>query len=162
MLKRLLSTDASYVLLLQRIVLGIVILPHGLQKVFGWFGGYGFDGTMGFFTDTIGAPAPVGVLVILSDSLGAIALLAGLGTRIAAAGTIATMVGAILLWHLPNGFFMNWGGTQAGEGFEFHLLALALAIPLAIKGGGAYALDTVVSETVLRYESPREPRLLAG
>jgi putative oxidoreductase len=162
MLKRLLSTDASYVLLLQRIVLGIVILPHGLQKVLGWFGGYGFDGTMGFFTDTIGAPAPVGLLVILSDSLGALALIAGLGTRIAAAGTVATMLGAVLLWHLPNGFFMNWDGTQTGEGFEFHLLALALAIPLAIKGGGAYALDSVVRDAAMRYERPREARLLAG
>ena len=145
MLKRFLATDSSRTLLLQRLVLGAVILPHGLQKLFGWFGGYGFAGTMGFFTETIGAPAPVGFLVILADSLGALALIAGLGTRLAAIGTIFTMLGAILLWHLPHGFFMNWSGTQAGEGFEFHLLALALAIPLAIRGGGAYSLDRVVA-----------------
>ena len=145
MLKRLLSTDSSRTLLFQRLVLGAVILPHGLQKLFGWFGGYGFSGTMQFFTDTIGAPAPAGFLVILSDSLGALALITGLGTRLAAAGTVLTMLGAILLWHLPNGFFMNWSGTQAGEGFEFHLLALALALPLAVRGGGAYSVDRVLA-----------------
>ena len=145
MWKRLLATDESRTLLLQRVALGAVILPHGLQKVFGWFGGYGFSGTMHFFTDTIGAPSPVGLLVILADSLGALALIAGLGTRLAAVGTVLTMLGAILLWHLPNGFFMNWSGTQAGEGFEFHLLALALAHPLAIRGGGAYSADRVLA-----------------
>ena len=148
MLNRFLSTDSSRVLLLQRIVLGLVILPHGLQKLFGAFGGYGFAGTMSFFTDTIGAPAPIGFLVIVSDSLGALALILGLGTRLAAFGTIATMVGAVLLWHLPHGFFMNWGGNQAGEGIEFHLLVLALAIPLAIKGGGAYAVDRVLARVL--------------
>lgn len=150
MLHRFLSTDTSRVLLLQRLVLGLVILPHGLQKLFGAFGGYGFTGTMGFFTDTIGAPAPIGLLVILSDSLGALALILGLGTRLAAFGTIATMLGAVLLWHLPHGFFMNWDGSQAGEGFEFHLLALALAVPLAIKGGGAYAIDRVLARVLAR------------
>jgi putative oxidoreductase len=141
MLKRFFSTNSSLILMAQRIVLGIVVLPHGMQKLFGWFGGYGFDGTMSFFTDTLGAPALAGLLVILSDSLGALALVIGLGTRLAAFGTAATMLGAIVLWHAPNGFFMNWSGTQAGEGFEFHLLALALAIPLMIKGAGAWSLD---------------------
>ena len=153
MLDKLLDTDASRTRFLQRLVLGAVILPHGLQKVFGWFGGYGFDGTMAFFTDTLGVPAPLAILVILADSLGALALIAGLGTRLAAAGTIATMAGAILMLHLPHGFFMNWGGTQAGEGFEFHLLALALAIPLAIKGGGAYAADRAVLRVIRRPSS---------
>lgn len=145
MLKRFLATDASRTLLFQRLLLGAVVLPHGLQKLLGWFDGFGFTGTMSFFTDTIGAPAPVGFLVILSDSLGALALITGLGTRLAAIGTVLTMLGAILLWHLPNGFFMNWSGTQAGEGFEFHLLALALALPLAIRGGGAFSLDRVLA-----------------
>lgn len=144
MLNRFFATDRSLSLLLQRVVLGAVILPHGLQKLFGWWGGFGFDGTMGFFTDTLGVPAPLGLLVILADSLGAAALVLGLGTRLAAAGTIATMLGAIFLWHLPNGFFMNWSGTQAGEGFELHLLAIALAVPLAVRGGGSYALDSVI------------------
>jgi putative oxidoreductase len=147
MLKRFLDTNASRILLLQRIVLGIVVLPHGMQKLFGWFGGFGFAGTMSFFTDTLGVPAPAGFLVILSDSLGALALILGAGTRLAAFGTAATMLGAILLWHAPNGFFMNWGGTQAGEGFEFHLLALALAIPLILKGAGAWSVDRLLARS---------------
>lgn len=150
MLNRFFATDRSLSLLLQRVVLGAVILPHGLQKLFGWWGGFGFDGTMGFFTDTLGVPAPLGLLVILADSLGAAALVLGLGTRLAAAGTIATMLGAIFLWHLPNGFFMNWGGTQAGEGFEFHLLALALAIPVALRGAGRYSVDGVIARILER------------
>jgi putative oxidoreductase len=150
MLKRFLATDSSRTLLFQRALLGTVILGHGLQKVFGWFGGYGFAGTMTFLTKTIGAPTPLAILVIVSDSLGALALITGIGTRLAAIGTILTMLGAILLWHLPNGFFMNWGGTQAGEGFEFHLLALALAVPLAIRGGGAWSVDRALSHALAR------------
>jgi putative oxidoreductase len=154
MLERLLATDRSSTLLVQRVALGLVILPHGLQKLLGWWGGYGIDGTMAFFTDTLGVPAPLGALVIASDSLGALALIVGLGTRLAAFGTIATMLGAILLWHLPNGFFMNWSGTQAGEGFELHLLALALALPLAVRGGGRYALDTVLGRALGKLRRP--------
>jgi putative oxidoreductase len=119
MLKRLLSTAPSRALLLQRLVLATVVLPHGLQKLLGWFGGFGFADTMSFFTDTIGAPAPIGFLVILSNSLGSVALLLGIGTRLAAFGTALTMLGAIVLWHAPNGFFMNWGGTQAGKASSF-------------------------------------------
>ena len=162
MLNRFFSTDTSWVLLVQRVVLGLVILPHGLQKLFGAFGGYGFAGSMAFFTETIGAPAPVGLLVIVSDSLGALALILGLGTRLAAFGTIATMLGAVLLWHLPHGFFMNWDGAQAGEGFEFHLLALALAVPLAIKGGGAYAVDRVLARFLARPSRDRIAAPISG
>jgi putative oxidoreductase len=150
MLERLFATNRSRSLFLQRLVLGAVVLPHGLQKAFGWFGGFGFDGTMSFFTDTLGVPAPLGLLVILSDSLGSLALIAGLGTRLAALGTAATMLGAIFLYHLPNGFFMNWSGTQAGEGFEMHLLALALALPLVVRGGGAFAVDRVLARVATR------------
>jgi len=139
---KFLETNDSWTLALQRWVLGGVVLAHGVQKLFGWFGGYGYAGTMGWFTGTMHVPAPLAVLVILSDSLGAVALILGLGTRLSAFGTAAVMTGAIFLLHLPNGFYMNWAGTQKGEGFEFHLLALALAIPLIIQGGGKYALDS--------------------
>lgn len=138
------DTARSRSLLFQRLVLGAVVLPHGLQKVFGWFGGYGIDGTLGFFAQ-LGVPAVLAWLVILSDSLGAVALIAGLGTRLAAFGTAATMLGAILLWHLPHGFFMNWSGSAAGEGFEFHLLALGLALPLVVRGGGAFSADRALA-----------------
>jgi putative oxidoreductase len=141
--KRLLTTEIdNHALLLQRLALGAVIFPHGAQKLLGWFGGYGFSGTMGFFTNTMHLPAPLAFLVILGESVGALAVIAGLGTRIAAFGITAIMLGAIFTSHVQHGFFMNWFGAQQGEGFEFHLLALALAIPLLVSGGGRFALDT--------------------
>lgn len=139
----LLSTDPSRsALALQRILLGAVMFPHGAQKLLGWFGGYGFRGTMAFFTDTMHLPAPVAFLVIVGESVGAVCLVLGLGTRVAAALLSAIMVGAALTSHLQAGFFMNWFGAQAGEGFEYHVLALALSAPLVVWGGGRYALDT--------------------
>ncbi|MEY2932557.1 MAG: hypothetical protein RL033_3306, partial [Pseudomonadota bacterium] len=142
-MKKLLDTNTDNTLLtVQRAILGAVILPHGAQKLLGWFGGYGFDGTMKFFTESLGLPAPLALLIILAESLGALALIAGLGTRITALGISAVMVGAVLTTHASFGFFMNWFGNQAGEGFEFHLLALALSVPLVIAGGGRYAADS--------------------
>lgn len=137
----LLATDASTIRLVQRIVLGLVILPHGLQKTLGLFGGYGFTGTMGFLTGTVGLPWVIGVLVVLAESLGAAALVVGLFSRITALGIAAVMVGAVITAHLPHGFFMNWTGAQGGEGFEYHLLALALALPIVIAGGGRASVD---------------------
>ncbi len=144
MLQRFLTTTPDKTLFLHRAVLGTVMLPHGAQKLLGWFGGYGFDGTMRFFTETLHVPAPLAFLVIASESLGSVALLLGLGTRLAAFGCAATMLGAVLTAHAQVGFFMNWFGTQAGEGVEYHLLALALALPLLVLGGGAYSLDREV------------------
>jgi putative oxidoreductase len=142
---RFLATDEkSWALALQRAVLGLVMLPHGAQKLLGWFGGYGWDGTMGFLTGTVGLPTPIAALVILGESLGALALVLGLGTRLSALGIAAIMIGAVVTTHLGNGFFMNWGGQAAGEGFEYHLLALGLAVPLVVSGGGRYALDSVL------------------
>lgn len=138
---RLLSTDRDTTLLLQRAALGAIMFPHGAQKLLGWFGGFGFSGTMGFFTETMHLPAPLALLIILAESLGAIALVLGAGTRLAAFGITAVMIGAIFTTHLPVGFFMNWFGAQQGEGFEFHLLALALALPLVVRGGGLFSVD---------------------
>jgi putative oxidoreductase len=143
-LERLLATDPSRTLLFQRAVLGALIVPHGAQKLLGWFGGYGFSGTMQFFTDTMHLPAPLAFLIIVAESFGAIGLVLGAGTRLAALGVAAVMVGAIVTTHLPNGLFMNWFGAQQGEGFEYHLLVLALALPLVVRGGGLAALDGVV------------------
>ena len=134
---RFFTTDSSKTLLWLRVVLGAVMVPHGPQEAFGWFGGCG---TMGFF-GTLGMPAILGLLVIAAESLGAVALITGTATRLAAFGMAATMLGAMLLVHLPNGFFMNWGGAQPGEGVELHLLAIGLAIPLIARGGGAYSVD---------------------
>src|SRR3954466_2900944 len=141
MLERFLKTDLSYTLLAQRALLGAVMLPHGAQKLLGWFGGYGFRGTMDYFTGAMHLPSVLAFLVIVSEAFGSLGLLLGLGTRLAALGAASTMIGALLTTHLQVGFFMNWFGNQPGEGFEYHLLALALAVPLVVRGGGAWALD---------------------
>ena len=152
-MKNFFATDThSTILTAQRALLGAVMFPHGAQKLLGWFGGYGFEGTMGFFTQQVGLPAPLALLVILAESIGALLLIVGLGTRLAAFGISAVMLGAVATTHASFGFFMNWFGNQPGEGFEFHLLALALAVPLVIAGGGRYALDSWVRA---RLEAPR-------
>ena len=145
MLTSFFATDPSRILFFQRVALGLILLPHGMQKLFGSFGGYGFDGTMHFFTEGLGMPAVAGLLVIMTETIGALALVLGLGTRLASFGVVATMLGAILTVHGPLGFFMNWDGTKAGEGFQFHLLVIALALPLVIKGAGSYAIDRVIA-----------------
>jgi putative oxidoreductase len=141
----LLQTDHSVATLLIRLVLGIVFFPHGAQKVLGWFGGYGLAGTMGFFTGTLGIPAFLAVLAIAAEFLGSIALIFGALTRVAALGIGAVMAVAMTM-HWPYGFFMNWTGQQKGEGIEFHLLALAMALFLVVRGGGALSVDGAISD----------------
>ncbi len=145
-LERFLATDRDWTLLFQRVLLGVVMFPHGAQKLLGWFGGFGFSGTMDFFTGPLKIPSPIAFLVIIGESLGAIALIVGLGTRLAAFGIIAIMLGAIFMSHLDFGFFMNWFGNQKGEGYEYHLIAIALALPLVVRGGGLYSADGVLVE----------------
>lgn len=152
--ERFLSTDRARILLLQRVILGVVIFPHGAQKLLGWFGGFGFSGTMGFFTDTMHLPAPLAFLIIIGESLGALGLILGLGTRLAALGITAVMVGAILTTHLSFGFFMNWFGAQKGEGIEYHLLALALSLPLLVRGGGLLSIDGALVERLRSGSAP--------
>ena len=127
-----------------RVVLATILLAHGTQKAFGWFGGFGWEGTMGFFTNTLGVPYILGALVIIGETLGALMLLAGVLTRISAVAAILIMVGAIVLVHLPNGFYMNWYGSQAGEGYEMHLAVIAMAGVLVIHGPGKWSLDHVI------------------
>lgn len=141
-LRGALETDSSKTATFQRIALAAVVFPHGLQKTFGWFGGFGLEGTLGWFQSALGVPAPIAALVIAADFLAPLALVLGLFTRLSALGVTLTMLGAIAMVHAPNGFFMNWFGTAAGEGYEFHLLALALSIPLVVRGGGFRSLDT--------------------
>lgn len=128
-----------------RIALGLVMFPHGAQKLFGWFGGYGWAGSMGFLTGQIGLPTVVATAVILIESLGSVALLTGFLARLAAAGIAAIMVGAVATVHVGNGFFMNWSGSQSGEGFEYHILALGLALVVILKGSGACSLDRLTA-----------------
>ncbi len=128
-----------------RLALALVIFPHGAQKMLGWFGGFGFSGTMDYFTGTVGLPAVIALLVILIEFFGPIALAAGLFTRATALGIGAVMVGAITTQHLQHGFFMNWTGQQAGEGFEYHLLVLGIVLVLLLKGSGALSFDRLLS-----------------
>ncbi|NIP57912.1 MAG: DoxX family membrane protein [Gemmatimonadetes bacterium] len=145
--QRVLVTPADPASAVARIALGAMILPHGMQKALGWFGGAGFEGAMTFFTETMGMPWLVSVSVVGAEFLGGLALLVGLGGRIAAAGVGAVMVGAALTTHVQHGFFMNWfGALPAGsEGWEFHLLATALAAIVVIRGSGSISLDRLLA-----------------
>jgi putative oxidoreductase len=141
LIHKLVSTTPSYALLVARLTLGLVMFSHGAQKVLGWFGGHGFNGTLGFFTGTLHVPALLASLVILGEFLGSLGLIVGAFSRIAALGIVAIMAGAIFMVHQGNGFFMNWSGSQKGEGFEYHLLVLGLAFVIAIAGAGKCSLD---------------------
>ena len=144
-MKRLMGTSNDVTLTMLRLVLGVVFFAHGAQKLLGWFGGYGFHGTIGFF-EHFGIPAAVGFLVICTEFFGGLGLIVGLLTRIAALGIGVEMIGAIFLVLLPNGFFMNWYGTQKGEGFEYHLLTIAVAAVLLSRGAGAFSADRALSQ----------------
>ena len=144
MLANLLQTDANWVLTILRVVLGIVIFAHGAQKMLGWFGGYGFSGTMGFFTKSMKIPAPFAFLAICAEFFGGLGLILGLLTRIAAFGVGVNMLVAIAAVHWKHGLFANWTGAQKGEGFEFHLLALAIVVAIIVQGAGALSLDPVI------------------
>ncbi len=149
LISTLLKTDSSNTTaLISRLTLGLVILPHGLQKTFGMFGGYGLEGTLGFFTGTLGVPFIVALLVIAAESLGALALVLGFMSRFCAASLAIVMAGAISMAHWGNGFFMNWSGQQQGEGYEYHLLAIGLALTLVISGGGKFSVDQMISEKI--------------
>lgn len=141
MFRKLIATSDDRVATLLRVVLGLVMFPHGAQKVFGWFGGGGLEGTMGFMTGVVGVPAALAALAIAAEFLGSLGLIAGLFTRVAGFGILSVMVVAALTVHWSNGFFMNWTGAQAGEGFEFHILAAVIALAVMVKGGGALSLD---------------------
>ena len=144
-LQLLLKTNDSAAPLLARLALGLVMFPHGAQKVLGWFGGYGYDGTMGYFTGTLHIPAVFAFLAIAAEFAGSLGLITGFLSRIAAFGIAATMSVAIFMGHAANGFFMNWNGTQKGEGFEYHLLAIALALVVLIQGAGKASVDGLLA-----------------
>lgn len=140
-IKTMVQTDGAISGLLIRLTLALVILPHGCQQLFGWFGGYGFNGTMQYYTGTEKLPWLVGLLVILLQSVGALLLLCGAGTRLMALAFIGLFIGMIVKSHLNYGFFMNWSGQQKGEGYEYHLLVIGMALVLLINGAGRYSVD---------------------
>ncbi len=144
-MKSFFATESIWPLLIVRIGAGGVLLPHGFQKLFGWFGGFGWNATLSFFSSALHVPVPLTVLVILGESLGSVAMLLGFMTRFVAFGYLLIMLGAIFMVHLPNGFFMNWFGKQAGEGFEYHLLVISMAAALLVGGGGKWSVDAMIS-----------------
>lgn len=137
------SSDGSYLGLLLRVTAGAIMLPHGAQKMIGLFGGYGFKPTMDYFTQTMGLPWIISFLVIIIEFAGALSLIFGFASKIWALAFIAVMIGAIMTTSYKNGFFMNWFGNQSGEGYEFHLLMIAICIGVVITGSGKYALDNM-------------------
>jgi putative oxidoreductase len=143
-MKPLFKTNDEISPLILRVLLAVVMFPHGAQKVLGWFGGFGFEGTMKFFTETMHIPAPLALLAMAAEVLGPIALVVGLTSRVAAFGIGTTITVAALTVGLPNGFFMNWFGNQKGEGIEYHILMAAIAIAIVIQGSGKWALDSVI------------------
>ena len=142
----LFKTDDAWSSLVLHLKLGLVMFPHGAQKLLGLYGGAGFDGTMAFFTQKMGLPWIIAFLVIIGESFGSIGLLAGFLTRFTAASFIAIMLGAIATTHLPFGLFMNWSGQQQGEGFEYHLLVIGMSAALLIAGGGKWSADRMIAE----------------
>lgn len=137
----LLHTENQLTGFILRLTLATVIFPHGAQMAFGWFDGFGFSATMIYLTQTENLPWLVSLPVILMQVLFPVMLLIGLATRLVAIGLIGLFIGMVLTSHLDYGFFMNWLGTQKGEGFEYHLLAIGMSVTLLITGGGRYSLD---------------------
>jgi putative oxidoreductase len=147
-MRKFFETTDSWSQLILRVTLGVVMFPHGAQKLLGWFGGPGFAGTMSMFTDKMHIPAVLAFLVIMTESLGSLGLIVGFLTRLAAFGIFCIMVVAIAMVHWTNGFFMNWSGNQPGEGFEYHLLVIGIAIVLMIWGAGRASVDRVVARGI--------------
>src|SRR5207237_4130526 len=145
MFRKLLNTTDDSVITILRLALVVVFFAHGAQKALGWFGGFGFSATMGFFTQGMHIPAPFAFLAICAEFLGGIGLIVGLLGRVAALGIACNMIVAVAMVHWHFGFFANWFGNQKGEGIEYHLLALALALAITIKGCGAFSIDRALS-----------------
>ena len=145
MVRKLFATDDSAATAILRLALGVVFFAHGAQKMLGWFGGFGFSGTMGYFTGAMHIPASLAFLAIAAEFFGGLGLISGFLTRIAAFGIAVNMVVAIAAVHSAFGFFMNWTGAQKGEGFEYHLLALAMTTYLMIRGAGAFSIDRAIA-----------------
>ena len=145
MKNKIFKTNNDWTGLVTRLTIGLILFPHGAQKMLGIFGGYGFSGTMGFFTGTMHLPWLIGFLVIIIEFIGSLSLIAGFASRLWSVLIIIEMLGAVITTHLNNGFFMNWAGTQKGEGYEFHLLIIGLALATLINGSGKFSADEKIA-----------------
>jgi putative oxidoreductase len=147
MLKTIVNTQADYALTIARVTLGFLFFVHGGQLMLGWFGGHGLAGSMQFFTQQLGVPAFFAFLAISGQFCGGLMLIAGLAGRAAALVIICIMAVAVAKVHWQFGLFMNWFGTQKGEGFEYHLLATALGLVVVLRGSGALSLDRLLARS---------------
>jgi len=146
----LFSTPNDWTGFILRITVGAIMFPHGAQKLFGLFGGYGYQASMQFFTSTMKLPAFIAFMVILIECIGAVGLVAGLGTRLWALLLIAVMMGAIVTTNYKNGFFMNWFQHQNGEGYEYHLLVIGMCVALLFSGSGKLSLDAWIFRLIAK------------
>jgi putative oxidoreductase len=146
MLQKISQTNNNKSATFLRVALGLVLFPHGAQKLLGWFGGFGFTGTMNYFTGTLHLPWIIALLVILIEFIGSLMLITGTATRVAALLIIVNFIGVILTAHLANGFFINWLGNQMGEGYEYHLLIIGMAASLLISGAGSFSVDRLITK----------------
>lgn len=144
MIESLTGTHADWVVGIARILLGIIFFGHGAQKMLGWYGGPGLANSMRAFTEHLHLPSTLAFLVIAGELFSGIGLIVGLFSRIAALVIALTMVGAIATVHFRFGLFLNWFGNQKGHGIEYHLMAIALALVVVVKGAGAFSLDRLV------------------
>jgi putative oxidoreductase len=145
MVRRLFQTSNDTLLTVLRVTLGVIFFAHGAQKMLGWFGGFGYSGTMQAFTTAMHIPAPLAFLAIAAEFFGGLGLILGLVGRIAAFGIAANMAVAVAMVHSRFGLFMNWYGNQKGEGIEYHLLAIAIAVFVIIRGSGAFSIDRLIA-----------------
>jgi putative oxidoreductase len=153
MLAWMLRTNRDWVITIVRIVLGVVFFAHGAQKALGWFGGAGLQSTVRVFREHLRIPAPLALLSIAAEFLGGLGLIVGLLSRVAALGIAVVMIVALVAAHWKFGFFMNWYGEKQGHGIEYHVLVLALAMAVIIKGAGAFSLDQVLYQHASKQNS---------
>ena len=148
MLTSLFYTNPDWIETLIRITLGVVFFAHGAQKLLGWYGGAGLKDTMRTMHKFLGLPIPLAFLAVATEFFGGAGLMVGLLSRVAALGIAVTMVAAILMVHGRYGLFLNWFGDRKGHGIEYHLLAIALAAVIIVRGSGAVSLDRLLFNSI--------------
>lgn len=148
MIESITSTHADLTVTIVRVVLGLIFFAHGAQKMLGWYGGPGLTKTLHTFTEYLHLPATFAFLVIAGEFFAGIGLIVGLVSRLDALVIGLTMVGAIAMVHFRYGLFLNWFGDKEGHGIEYHLLVIALALVVIVKGAGAFSLDRLVDQHV--------------
>lgn len=144
MTQKIFSTNDDLTGFVTRLTIGLIMFPHGAQKIFGWFGGPGYTDEMMFFTETLHIPWLIAFTVIIIEFFGAISLIIGFASRLWAGAMIILFIGIIFIGHVDNGFFMNWYGDQKGEGYEYHLLIIGLSLATLISGSGKYSIDRIL------------------